>query len=1171
MQWPTLVVSCCVSLYVSLPLRAETPPVSVDYAKQIKPLLKAHCFACHGVLKQESALRLDAGKFILKGGEIGKAVVPGNSAESLLFQVIGEDPDFAMPPEGQGRKLTPEEVALIRTWIDQGAQFPAHDSPEPAPTEHWAFQPVKRPEVPKTNTPSQNPIDAFLLARQLEGGLTPQPQADKATRLRRLYLDLIGLPPRPTELTAFLNDTRPDAWQRVIDDLLSRPQYGERWGRHWMDVWRYSDWYGRRGAKDMTNSYSLTWRWRDWIIRSLNEDKAYDVMVRQMLAADELAPNDRENLVATGFIVRNFYRWNYHTWLKDNVEHTAKAFLGLTMNCCECHDHKYDPISQEEYFAFRSLFEPIDLRHDRVPGEADPGPFPDYKLSVRNGPVRTGMVRIYDRHPDALARFYTGGLEQNIVKDKPPIEAGTIQFLGGDEIQIQPVKLPATAWYPGLKPFVIEEETQTRTAAVEQAQQKWDAESPSLEQQLKEHEQIQTRLLAEYRAWQKTQRTTDTPSSQQTLQLTGGEGRRALARELTGWNELPEQLEIHFQLRLHADKMVNFQLSNDLAAGRTNLYVAFEAGNILTYAPGTTNVTTIGSFPTEVKPLDLQVDLQLQPAKDIALLTVIRSQDHSIIIKETPIALNGWNPANSINRGLFLDAHAGSRAEFDHIVFLEPGGRELNRFDFEFPDYAEGADVTNATDWILTRFSTGNATSKITLQKPLSPEEQQWQQKISAARQQLSLVQLKRDLLQAELEAARAELAQYQVRVDAARARHIDESPEADALARAACQAEWKAKRSASQQQVAAAALKLHTAQLLPETEKTRSKQIQDAQQQLTQARTTLSAAEKPRDAQSMDFTPLSRIFPQQSSGRRAALAQWITSPDNPLTARVAVNHIWMRHFGQPLVDSVYNFGRSGAQPTHPQLIDWLAAELMAHDWKMKHIHRLILSSDAYQRSSKGVAAGHPNLVADRDNRLLWKFPLRRMEAEIVRDSLFYLADDLDTTMFGQEIEQDQGLTTNRRSLYYSYHGEAKMEFLALFDGPSSTDCYRRQTTVRPQQALALTNSQLALNQGRRIAARLWSEQAQLTGKSPSEQELDFIRSTFELILARAPNQREQSAALRFLEQQQRLFQKTTQATVQKSAEQNKPFEQPATDPAARARESLVQALFNHNDFVTIR
>lgn len=1167
----------CATTFLSLitlaPLSLFAQTSSIDYKTRIKPLLQAHCFACHGTLKQESALRLDAGNLILKGGEIGPAVITGKPQESLLYQVLIEDAAFEMPPEGQGRKLKPDEVQLIKTWIEQGARFPADDQPESAPSDHWAFQPIKRPAIPTTKNHVTNPIDAFITARHEQAGLIPQHKTDKSTLLRRVYLDLIGLPPTPKELNAFLNDTNPDAYERAIEDLLSRPQYGERWGRHWMDVWRYSDWYGRRGAKDMTNSYSLIWRWRDWIIRSVNEDKGYDRMIMEMLAADEIAPNDRENLVATGFIVRNFYRWNYHTWRKDNVEHTAKAFLGLTMNCCECHDHKYDPIGQEEYFAFRSFFEPIDLRHDRVPGEPDPGIFPDYKLSVRNGPIRTGMVRIYDRHLDAKAKFYTGGLEQNIIKGKPPVEAAAIGFLGGNQLPVTPISLPVTAWYPGLKPFVIEEETKAREAAYQIALNAWEQQKSQLEKNLHQQEtQLANLLITRNKRQSENQQTRVT--NHQALQLNASQGRRTLAHEISNWKSFDSETQVHFQLRILTESLVNFQLSNDLSGGRTNLYVAFESGKINTYAPGTTGIKTVGNYKVNQENRVFQVTLLLKPTEDIAELTITDTTAPEVIVDNQPIALNGWNPANSTNRGLFLDSHPGSVAEFDKIIFVGKGAQELQRFDFEFPGYRQGEDIPGIENWSVTRFSTGAATSQVVLNRPLSEAEQKWQQQVTEATQKRDLAKLTRDSVQLKLQAARDAKAEYAARVRAATARHIKKTTNFKVLEQAASQAEWQAHLSQAESEHKTKELTLVQTKTLPQTNKERDKKVTTAQKQLTQSQVKLNAARKPREKSSTEYTSLSRIFPQQSTGKRAALARWIATRENPLTARVAVNHIWMRHFGQPLVKSVYNFGRSGASPTHPKLINWLAVEFMDHQWSIKHLHRLILLSDTYQLSSKGLAPEHTNLSKDRDNILLWKFPTNRMEAEVIRDSLFYLANDLDPKMYGQELEQDQGLITNRRSLYYSHHGEAKMEFLELFDGASATDCYQRTTSIMPQQALALTNSELTVQKSRKIAAQLWLQQHSDIEKqktTPDKQQA-FVQRAFELILSRPATEKEQSAALHFLTRQELLFSKSTTKPIQD--QKQKPitgYSQPAPQPAARARESLVQALFSHNDFVTIR
>ena len=233
----------------------------VDYARQIKPLLKDHCYACHGALKQQAKLRLDTVALITKGGKSGPAVKAGDPAGSLLLdRVSDEDESSRIPPEG--KPLTPDQISLLKTWIAGGAKGPADEKAEEDPRTHWAFRKPVRPPGPAAADPAwdANPIDQFLAAEHAKRKLRPVGDADKATLLRRVYLDLVGLPPTRDELHAFLNDTSPDAYERIVDRLLDSPQYGERWARHWMDVWRYSDWYGRRGVPDVLNSYGQIWR-----------------------------------------------------------------------------------------------------------------------------------------------------------------------------------------------------------------------------------------------------------------------------------------------------------------------------------------------------------------------------------------------------------------------------------------------------------------------------------------------------------------------------------------------------------------------------------------------------------------------------------------------------------------------------------------------------------------------------------------------------------------------------------------------------------------------------------------------------------------------------------------------------------------------------------------------
>jgi hypothetical protein len=433
------------------------PADPLDYVRQVKPILKARCYGCHGALRHESGLRMDTGRLIRQGGEGGAAVIPAQPDESLLLKrVSAEDASERMPRDAE--PLTAVQIELVRTWISQGAKSPEDEQPEPDPREHWAFEPPRRPALPARDAANRtsNPIDAFVASAHARDGLAPQPAASKHVLLRRIYLDLIGLPPTRDELYAFLADDSPDAYERVVDRLLDAPQYAERWGRHWMDIWRYSDWYGRRNVPDVWNSAPQIWRWRDWIVRSLNEDKGYDQMIREMLAADEICPEDAEAAVATGYLIRNWYALNPNDWMRNIVEHAGKAFLGLTFNCAHCHDHKYDPITQEDYFRLRAFFEPMYVRQDRVAGEADPGPFQDYQYSVLRKIERLGAVRVFDKTPDAPTWFYTGGDERNRLTERGSVPPGLPAFLADSLPKVEPIQLPPRAWYPALDPAIQE-------------------------------------------------------------------------------------------------------------------------------------------------------------------------------------------------------------------------------------------------------------------------------------------------------------------------------------------------------------------------------------------------------------------------------------------------------------------------------------------------------------------------------------------------------------------------------------------------------------------------------------------------------------------------------------------------------------------------------------------
>jgi hypothetical protein len=762
------------------------------------------------------------------------------------------------------------------------------------------FDVVRRPDLPRVKNSAwvHNPIDAFIAAEHEALGLKPRSEAPKAVLLRRLYLDLIGLPPTPKELHEFLGDSSEGAYEKVVNRLLNSPQYGERWGRHWMDVWRYSDWAGY-GAQ-IRDSQPHIWRWRDWIIESLNEDKGYDRMVLEMLAGDELAPEDPKALAATGYLVRNFKLLSREKWMQDTVEHTTQAFLGVTLGCARCHDHMFDPILQKEYYQVRAIFEPHHVRTDRIPG------FPDT--------TKNGLVRAYDARLEEPTWLFIRGDDRTPDKSKP-MAPGVPDVLGGD-FKLEPIKLPLTAVVPDRRPFVLQE------------------------------------LIAGFE----------------------------------------KSVELHDQDVANAERAT------------WTAHLVFQPVNA---------------------PLAALTRLGMQPRLE---------------------------------------------ASRQGTVMAREAGREVLRM------YRLLAEVERLED----------------LGKANTPE---WAK------------------VATERTASERRFAFLKARNEVFRLKHGFASPDP------------KGKVTAEQRRA--------------EVEKALAKAEADLK---LPASTNYTKRTVP-------------TFPKTSTGRRLAFARWIADRDNPLTARVAVNHIWLRHFGQALVPSVFDFGRNGRPPSHPALLDWLAAEFMESGWKMKALHRLIVTSNTYRQASTPDLS---NVAIDRDNKYLWRMTPRRAEAEVVRDCIFYVGGTLDLTMGGPDIVHKLGLTTPRRSLYFQHAAEKQMEFLEIFDGPSVTECYERRPSIIPQQALALINSDLTLTQARLLARRL-------AAKTGSDSAM-FIRQAFEHTLSRPPSATELAECTTFLDEQT-----ARHASAKRQAANETDGRLPSSEPAVRARENLVHVLMNHHEFVTIR
>ena len=733
------------------------------------------------------------------------------------------------------------------------------------------FETVTRPAIPKVKQAgwAGHPVDAFLAAEQEKQGLKPRPEAARPILLRRLYLDLIGLPPTPEEIEAFQNDASANAYEKVVDQLLANPHYGERWGRHWMDIWRYSDWAGY-GA-EVRDSQPHIWRWRDWIVDALNADKPYDRMILEMLAGDELAPGDPNTVRATGFLVRNWYKFNRDVWLDRTVEHTSKAFLGVTLNCARCHDHFFDPFRQEEYYQFRAVFEAHDIRTDRVSGQLDS--------------TKDGVVRVFDARPEAPTYLYLRG-ESHDPDKKKPLPPAAPAALGGQVLTGQAVALPPAVVNPDKEPWVRAALIKAQEEAVAQAQ-------------------------------------------------------AALAQAK----------------------------GKDLA----------------------------------------QINLDLAEAKLAALQAVLHAENMEESAPQSEAHVKAAKFALHTQRLVqLLEARKNVAATRQGLAEQKGGGEPAARKKVEEAEAAL--------------------------------------QKVEAVhRQPLTMAYAKRPMT----------------------------------------------------------------------------------------------------------------VYPATSTGRRLALARWIADAQNPLTARVAVNHMWLRHFGKALVPSVFDFGANGQPPSHPALLDWLAAEFMDKKWSMKHLHRLLVTSAAYRMDSTTDEA---NTVRDPENRHLWRMNARRMEAEIVRDSVLAVAGQLDRKMGGPEIDQNQGLTTTRRTLYYRYAPEKMMEFMTIFDSANVVECYQRTESVVPQQALAMANSVLVQAQARLLARQLAKRHADSQA---------FIKAGFLHVLGRMPTDQENSFCTDFLDQQKKLLENPKNLGGFPGGPAS-PVP-PSPDPQLRARENLIHVLFNHNEFVTIR
>lgn len=863
---------------------ARGQQAEVSFSQQIKPLLARRCFACHGPDKAEGGLRLhtrDTATAKLESG--ASAIVPGDADHSEMLQRIASTEEaIQMPPEGT--RLTADEQQLLKTWIAQGAEW----------TQHWSFEPVSRPEIPAVpGLTSTNPIDAFVAQKLATRGLTHNTRASSGELVRRLYFDLIGLPPTPQQVTDFQKRAEQNfdaAWRQEVETLLASPHYGERWARHWLDVVRFAETnsFERDGAKPHA------WRYRDYVIRALNEDKPYDQFLREQLAGDELPQITRDSLVATGFYRLGIWddepadrKLAMYEGYDDILTTVGQGLLGLTLNCCRCHDHKIDPIPTADYYSTLAFFRNI------TPNGY--GPHVERAL----------MATEEDRKAFAAA-------EQEIRET-------------GDRLQAQLTALETDL----ARQLAEQSSTGTKTFDLDDL---------------------------EYRFYRET------------------------------FQQLPD----FDSLKPETVAMLDPPLITIQPATRPDNFGFVFTGALLV-------------------PADAEYEFVLDSDDGSAL-----SIDGTELIRYDGI--HGLGGARRAKLKLTQGRHALRvdyfQGQFGKGLQLYWSGPGFARRNLTAEDASSGRNLNDVLNSALAE----------TLD----------QEKVRAWKQ------TRKEL---EDNKRRRPWDEYGMCIS----EHGTQAPDTFILTRGN-----------------------------PESEADKAEP----------AFLSILGGQKPEIAPN----PAAN-----TSGRRLAFANWVTSPDNRMTSRVFVNRLWQHHFGRGIVRTPNNFGQLGDPPTHPELLDWLASEFVARGWRIKDMHRLILNSATWQQSSLATPQA---LQADATNDLFSRFDLRRLSAEEIRDTVLAVNGQLNPKMFGpgiypqisREVLAGQSVPgsgwgqsspeeQSRRSIYIHVKRSLLVPMLSSFDFPETdTTCEARFITTQPGQALSMLNGDFLNQQADIFAERLLRE-----------------------------------------------------------------------------------------------
>ncbi len=1078
----------------------------VDFNQHIRPILSNKCLLCHGPDESglEAGLRLDQRDIATMELDSGSvAIVPGHPDESeLMVRITTDDEGMRMPPEEHGQPLSEQEVALFRRWIREGAPF----------AKHWSYVPPQRPEVPVAAEPYAdwpiNPVDAFVLQQMRAHGLQPSPPADRAALARRVFLDLTGLPPTVEEVDAFVADTDPQAYEHLVDDLLRRPAFGEHWARKWLDLARYADSAGY--ADDPARTI---WAYRDWVIAAINDNLPFDQFTREQLAGDLLPEPSESQLVATAFHRNTLTNSEGGTIdeefrneaIVDRVNTTMSVWMGTTMACAQCHTHKYDPLTQEEYFQFFAIFnntQDADRRDES----------PTIQLFTESQKMKRGELETQIAALDQTLQTSTSELQA----EQQTWEASLQQ---------------AVAW-----------QTLTPAAISRRSEQDIAVRPDGV---------VFTDSVAEQDVYSLQIPLTANASGPATTI-------NALRLEVLPQPELPGKSSgvgggnfvltgVHAQLIPDDDPVVQgryVRVTNhgkdqilslaevQVFRGATNVALAGKAtqhstdyGGPPEYAiDGNTDGTFTNRSVTHTASVDepwWELDLGSQQA--VERLVIWNRTDNGVGSRLANFSIEVLDEARQVVWQQTVPTSPEPSMEFSPNNISElrfvAAFADFHQPQFEAEDVLRGG--TGSQDgWAISASPQPHELvlipeRSVSIDRPMT---------LRIVMEHLSphgkhlLGQFRWSMTDSQVGIERAKLPKPMLAIlDQPADQRSDE-----AAAELAAYFRQHAAPSLTPQRQQLAQARADLAALKPATSVPVMRELAKGRRE-----TFLQHRGSYLDKGPQVQPGLPAVFPaapQDQPLDRLALATWLTSADNPLTARVLANRYWETLFGRGIVLTSEEFGSQGELPTHPQLLDWLATELLANGWDRKAFLRMLVLSATYRQSAK-----MEHTTSDPGNVWLARGPRVRLSAEMVRDQALFAAGLLSPKMYGPPVKPPQpssglsaafGATTDwqtsvgedryRRAIYTMWRRSSPYPSMATFDAPNREVCtVRRNSTNTPLQSLVTLNdpvyveasqslARIALQSAEALNEQLIYAFRRCVLRPPSEQELTALTALYQ-------------------------------------------------------------------------